>query len=96
MLHPGDISRADWEKAFAENLFDADEQNFIVMENEPVAWVKINGLQGKQAWLSMLVVLEDFQHQGVGSFAVRFAERFVRQKGFASLDIHTNSDNDAA
>jgi hypothetical protein len=66
------------------------------MENEPVAWVKINGLQGKQAWLSMLVVSEEFQRRGVGSFAVRFAERFARQKGFASLGIHTNSDNAAA
>jgi GNAT superfamily N-acetyltransferase len=93
MLHPGDISRANWEQAFAENLSDPDEQNFIVMDNEPVAWVKLNGLQSKQAWLSMLVVREEFQHRGVGSFAVRFAEGYVIERGFARMGIHTTVDN---
>jgi ribosomal protein S18 acetylase RimI-like enzyme len=96
MLHPGDHSLADWEKAFIKNLSDPDEQNFIVTANEPAAWIKLNGLQSKQAWLSMLVVSEEHQRQGVGSFAVKYAERFARRKGFTSLGIHTNADNTIA
>lgn len=41
----------------------------------------------------MLIVHEKFQHQGIGSFAVRVAENFAREKGFNSVSIHTNVDN---
>lgn len=77
---------------------DPDEANFIIRKGIiPVAWLKINGLQGESmAWISMLIVHEKFQHQGIGSFAVRFAEDFARAKGFNAVGIHTNVDNTIA
>jgi len=63
----------------------------------PVAWLRINGLDNKDmAWISMLAVSDKFQRQGVGSFAVRFAEDFVRSGGIKMLGIHTTVDNIAA
>jgi len=75
-----------------------DEANFILHKKiVPAAWLKINGLQGKEcAWISMLAVFEKFQHQGIGSFAVRFAEDFARERGFSVMKIHTTADNAAA
>ena len=41
----------------------------------------------------MLVVSDRHQRQGVGRYAVGFAEDFVRQRGFGRLAIHTTEDN---
>ena len=35
---------------------------------------------GSEAWLSMLFVAQAFQRQGIGSFAVKSAEKYVRAK----------------
>ena len=74
---------------------DPDEQNFLVCKGAmPVAWLRVNGLNNKDmAWISMLAVCDKHQHQGIGSFAVRFAEDFVRLRGFKILGIHTTADN---
>ena len=92
-LHGSFISLKDWkESAFWS---DPDEQNFLVCKGAmPVAWMRVNGLTNKDmAWISMLAVSDKYQRQGVGSFAVRFAEDFVRSKGFSSIGIHTTADN---
>lgn len=82
----------------ALQCIDPDEAHFIIRKGiVPVAWLKLNGLQGNgTAWISMLVVHETFQQQGIGSYAVRFAEDFIRSKGFHAVGIHTNVDNIAA
>ena len=49
-----------------------------------------------KAWIAMLVVGEYCQRQGIGSYAVRYAEDFVRSKGFKILGIHTTIENVAA
>ena len=51
ILNHGDISLKDWGKSFSKNLADPDEKNYIIITDEPVTWIKLNGLQGKQAWL---------------------------------------------
>ena len=38
-------------------------------------------------------LVEKFKHQGIGSFAIRFAEDFAKAKGYESVSIHTNVDN---
>ncbi len=100
VLYPAETSLEDFEKSFTKNLADPDEKNFIVLNNalsgDPVAWIKLNGLTGKQAWLSMLIVREDCQHQGIGRFAVRYSEQVVQNAGFTSLGIHANADNSIA
>ncbi|MCL2060332.1 MAG: GNAT family N-acetyltransferase [Oscillospiraceae bacterium] len=95
-LHPDNKSISEWREVFTKNLADSDEANFIIDDGiTSVAWLKLNGLQSKtsMAWVSMLAVDEKYQRQGIGSFAVRFAEDFVRSKGFNMLGIHTTVDN---
>ena len=61
VLHPAELTSEQWHDAFRNNLQDPDEANFIIYRSGvPVAWLKVNGLQGKMPWLSMLVVYEEW------------------------------------
>jgi len=95
-LHAGDISLAQWRECLLAD--DPDEAHFIILAGGvPAAWLKLNGLGGKKtAWISMLVVRKPCQRQGLGSFAVRYAEDFVHGRGFREMAIHTTLDNVAA
>jgi ribosomal protein S18 acetylase RimI-like enzyme len=60
----------------------------------PVAWFRINGLQNKDmSWISMLAVSDKHHRQGIGQYAVEFAECYVKEKGFSKIGIHTTEDN---
>ena len=77
-LHGQNISFEEWNKACLNNFLDPDEASFIITHDDmPVAWLKINGLLSKTAWISMLVVHNVFKRRGIGSYAARFAEGFV-------------------
>ena len=98
-LHPDNKSISEWHEVFTKNLADSDEANFIIDDGiTSVAWLKLNGLQSTKnmAWVSILAVHEKYQRQGIGSFAIRFAEDFVRSKGFKMLGTHITVDNIAA
>ena len=90
-LHGGDIY--NWAEIFSWN--DPDEKNFIVCKNDlTVAWLRVNGLKNKDmAWISMLVVDVKSHRQGVGIYAVNFAEEYVKSKGFTKMGIRTTEDN---
>lgn len=92
-LHGKPMSLDEWKDALSTN--DEDEQNFLVCRGcVPLAWLRINGLLNKDmAWISMLVVSDKHQRQGVGSYAIQFSEEFVKQKGFRKIGIHTTEDN---
>ncbi|MDR2686613.1 MAG: GNAT family N-acetyltransferase [Oscillospiraceae bacterium] len=93
-LHLEDAPRKEREKALRKNLRDRDEANFILCRGgEPIGWLKLNGLKGDMAWISMLAVHPAHQRQGAGRFAARYAEEFARGKGFTRLGIHTTKDN---
>lgn len=87
-------------KTFTQNLTDTDQANFIITADAtPLAYLKLNGLQNKKddiPWVSMLVVDEKYKRQGIGRFAIRFAEDFVRAKGFLTLGLRITADNVAA
>ena len=77
-LHGVAISLEDWKECFFSNI-DDDERNFIVLYNdEKAAWLKLNGLKNDRIYISMLVVRKNFQRRGVGSYAVRFTEKFAK------------------
>jgi len=98
-LHLGDRGIPAWREIFMANLVDPDEANFMIYnKGTPVAWLKLCGMQNEnaKAAISMLVVHEDYQRQGIGKFAVCFAEDYVVSKGFTALTIHTTTDNAAA
>lgn len=92
-LHGKKVSLNEWISVLSSD--DLDEQNFLIYKlTTPVAWLKINGLlNADTAWISMLVVEDGFHKQGVGQFAVDFAEKYVKGKGIHTLGIHTTEDN---
>lgn len=75
---------------------DPYEVNFIIMaDNQPAAWLKIHGLNKEKPSISMLVVEDCFRHCGVGSFAIHFAEEYIKRLGKSSLLIFSK-DNEPA
>lgn len=92
-LHGEALSYEIWEKALSG--YDPDEKYYMVWKGcVPVAWYKINHLnEGKIAWLSMLVVSDRFQRQGIGSYAVQEAEKQLKASGFSHIKIQTSLDN---
>jgi len=93
-LHTEETTRKEWEKSFRKNLRDKDEANFVLYRgNRPMGWLKLNGLNGDMAWISMLAIHPAHQNQGAGRFAVRYAEGLAREKGFRRMGIHTTADN---
>jgi ribosomal protein S18 acetylase RimI-like enzyme len=97
-LNPAELSFNEWKTTFERNLSDPDEANFIIRRGIiPVAWIKLNGLSGEgMVWISMLVVHENYHRQGVGSYAISYAEEYIREKGFTAMGIHTNAENTPA
>lgn len=93
-LHTATIPLEEWQKSFVESK-DTDEENFIVYKNDiPCAWLKLNGLRNKDvAWISMLVVSNEFKHQGVGQSAIEFAIGYLKQRGCKQIKLQTTDDN---
>lgn len=93
ILHGVRISLDEWYNAFGKYA-DPYEANFIIMHvNIPIAWLKLNGLQKPEICISMLVVDKAYQHKGVGSFALQFAEEYARAKLKSAILIQTTVDN---
>ena len=92
-LHGKPKSLDEWKDALSLN--DEDEQNFLICRGcMPLAWLRINGLLNKDmAWISMLVVSDKHHRQGIGSYAIEFYEKFVKEKGFRQIGVHTTEDN---
>lgn len=95
-LNTANISLREWKEILSAK--DPDEKHLIICKGAmPVAYMKINGLLSKnEARLSMLFVAKNFQRQGVGSFAIRYAEQYSKEKGFGSVSVQTDIDNLAA
>lgn len=93
ILHGGYISLDEWYTSLLTQT-DAYEKNFIITaDGENSAWLKLNGLNSADIWISMLVVAKEFQRMGIGSFCVQFAEEFARNEFKKSIRIHTTKDN---
>ena len=61
----------------------------------PCAYLKVNGLESGDniGWISMLAVEPAFHRKGIGSYAVSYAEDFLRDMGKTIIKIHTTLDN---
>lgn len=88
-----DISYSKWQELLSSS--DGDEKHFLICKGAlPVAYMNINGFENKDnSWLSMLFVAPKFHRQGIGEFAVKYAEKYVADNGFRKLNIQTTSDN---
>ncbi len=95
-LHCESISRQEWRDLLSAN--DPDEKHFLICKNtDPVGYMKINGLLNSDtAWISMLFVSQNLHRQGIGSFAVTYAEEFIKSEGHSRICIQTTDDNTAA
>lgn len=95
-LHGETIGFAEFREMLQNE--DTDERNFLICDRgAPRAWLKVNGLDdAERAWISMLAVDPRHHREGVGTFAVKYAEDLFcsREKTFAA--IHTTADNTAA
>lgn len=94
-IHGKDISLKEWQEALAGNK---DEENFLICQGAICyAWIQINDLSNKDtAWISKLVVDNKKLRQGIGSWAVSFAEDYIKSKGFNKVAVHTTVDNTIA
>ena len=92
-LHAENIGLSGWRKLLSAN--DRDEKHFMICKGAvPVGYMKINGLDGAdEAWVSMLFIAKDFQRQGIGTFAIAYAENYGKERGFRSIAIQTDEDN---
>lgn len=93
-LHSRIIPYREWCELLLSD--DPDEKHFIIRKGAvPCAYLKVNGLESgdETGWISMLAVEPHFQHRGIGSYAVRFAEEFLRNVGKSHVKIHTTEDN---
>ena len=89
VLHGDIIPTDEWYSAFGDGA-DPYEVNFIITaDNQPAAWLKINGLNSEMPAISTLVVEDFFKRCGVGSFAIHFAEEYIKRLGKSSLLIFT-------
>ena len=93
VLNHGNINLSEWKEILS--VEDPDEKHFLICKGAmPVAYMKINGLLNTdKAWLSMLFVAKDFQHQGIGSFALKYAEEYVKKRGFNVINVQTDKEN---
>ena len=96
ILNSGNISLSEWREFLS--VEDPDEKHFLVCKGAmPIAYMKINGLLNTDiVWVSMLFVAKDFQRQGIGSFALNYAEQYVKGLGFNTINIQTDKENIAA
>lgn len=96
ILHGGQISTDEWGKCLISEK-DATEESYIVtIDGNNAAWLKLNGLDTDNLYVSMLVVANEYQRCGVGSFAVRFAEKIACDLSKTSVIIYTTTDDFAA
>lgn len=96
ILHGVPISVAEWQQCLCVEP-DPYEINFIITaDGENVAWLKLNGMHKPEICISMLVVAKEYQHMGIGRFAVRFAENYAREQQKTAIEIQTTKDNLAA
>lgn len=92
-LHCENIKLNEWRELLSAD--DPDEEHFLICKGAmPVGYMKINGLLNENtAWISMLFISEQYHRQGIGIFAVSYAEDFIKGKGFSSIAIQTTQDN---
>ena len=92
-LHGCEISEEEFNDMLCSN--DIDEENYlIVLNNTPIAWLKLNGLLNSSCgWISMLAVLPNMHRKGIGKWAIEFAERRFKQLEKKQILLKTTKDN---
>ncbi len=82
-----------WETAY-KNWIDKGDLNYVIYTDEnPAGWLRLNGFKSDIGWIHALVIDLQYARQGIGRFAVGFAEQIFRERGLRRAAIHTTEDN---
>lgn len=77
-LHGNEIMFDEWNNLLSSG--DTDEKHFLILKGAiPCAYLKVNGLESGDTigWISMLAVEPAFHRNGVGEYAVSYAEEYA-------------------
>lgn len=87
------ISLAEWRELLAAD--DPNVKHFLIYKGAmPIAYMKLVGSQiDETAWVDMLFVAESYHRQGIGRYALSYAEEYALVKAFSKLSIRVDSDN---
>ena len=101
VLHENHTSLEEWTEYFTNSDTSGSDSPYeshhiIVADDCPAAWLKINGWNEPEIWISMLVVDDFYKHKGVGKFAIQFAEKTARYWAKSAIRFQTTRDNDIA
>ncbi len=95
-LNEPPTSQEDWAEAVNCWEKDDDELDFIIWnDGKQIGWFAFNGVQSpsKTVYLKMAVILPQYQHKGIGSYALFQLLEVMRGKGFAKVILFTNQEN---
>ena len=99
----GETDYGEWRKlrnAYAERFSAADPDKAFCLLCKgamPVAYLELKGLAGTgAAFISELLVSTAYQRQGIGTFAVRYAEEILARQGVTFVGIELTPDNGPA
>lgn len=86
----------NWGSAITEWNNDADEEDYIIVDNNiSVGWLGVNGLtsQDKQAWIKMIAILPDKQGLGIGPYVINQLIANLKLRGYKSIALYTDRSN---
>lgn len=84
--------------SYSEQCTEPDKKHFLICKGAlPVAYMELGGLSNqKEGRISLLFVAKGFQRRGIGSFAIHFAEQYVKENGIDVIKAQTDEGNPAA
>jgi len=85
-----------WESAIAEWNNDADEEDYIILDNNiPVGWLGVNDLtsQDKQVFIKVIAVSPNKQGLGIGKHAIGQLIEDLKFRGYESVGLYTDRNN---
>ncbi len=92
-----------WLKKHDEHISDeilkakiAAKEIYVVQEeNELIGWLRYNMFWDSIPFMSMLVLLEKYRRNGMGTELVQYWENDMREKGYRNVLTSTQSDEEA-
>jgi len=85
-----------WESAIIEWNNDADEEDYIIFDNNiPIGWLGVNRLtsQDKQVFIKVIAILPNKQGLGIGKYAINQLIENLKFRGYESIGLYTDRNN---
>lgn len=92
-------TQQDWEEAILLWQSDADEEGYIIFEDEkPIGWFALNNLmaENSEVFLKMAALLPEYQNNGIGAYVITHLIGKARENNAASLSLFTDQNNHRA